>query len=587
MKWLLIWALGISLSSTWAQNEDKVKVNRNVKNVNVFIIGINDFDSNYWKSKTDGVLKRDILNVVGQLDDFFKSKPYTHKIHVLEDKAETTKRGLKKYLENQFDSIQPHSLVLFFFIGHGKRVMENGEINHYLITSSTPENPTINNAFSIRKDFLNTVGSYLNNCYVLSFIDACYSGQISNMNSLLKATLQQNEGNFHYMIASATKAQETYAAIFTKSLLKLWTDKTLQESDYCEVNFSSNEIDGAIRPYFESILEENSIFDKEFERNFVPTEIFPLNTSDICFESFQGLKSCMLIRNNYSTDLVITLYYKENGQTKRIKGYSLNTGRSIKYFAELDIEYLVIASDGREEIFRKTFKIQKNNPLQAIAFGEVDDENKVSKEINFELFKTGKFLSSNDSIVEDKLKNYKLSSGIEALKNGEKGLAIASNQFFENSNEIDLNNYQLKIEKNEGKWFLLQEKKVGPFKFPLRATPVAEVIEKLLWEANIEKAISLAKKVYKLSGELKYYSLVQELNYLKNASELTKLNQVYFANETDKNNEHYEKLILSNIYVRPDGTNTSLLKNELNNKELSGLLTESKNNIKNYLKIIN
>ncbi|TXN35707.1 hypothetical protein FVB32_14130 [Flagellimonas hymeniacidonis] len=401
------------------------------------------------------------------------------------------------------------SVVLFFFIGHGLYI-ENDDF--YIVTSNAKKNSG-RDLFGINRDFLRHINGFLKKSHVLTFIDACSSGEIENLPFLdnMRRTWKDN-GVLHYMLTSTTDARPSYGAYFSKSLLEFIRDKGKGAGKDCDLDFSYVNSTKAIIPYMRKVYLDAGKDTTELSiKKFEP--IFTFSSDKFCLDSFRGIKGCGVIQNNKEIDVSCVI---KNPGGKILINKELKPNEYLWFFGKLGIDYSINYSwyDSRmkEERNKKDkFNFTSENPVSELFLEGKANYSIRYADLLFQSSKAAEMIGVREEFITTRLAQAKFIERISKIADdGDYAYVERIDTLLKQSDSRVANNWS----KRNGEWYVVES---GDATINFKGK-----IRQLFAEGDFKKASLLSHDLYLRSGEKENLELSRDMELAFLTADLTR-----------------------------------------------------------------
>lgn len=499
-------AFGLILVFTASIGLGQSELATETNKIYVFIVGVSDYSNDYWK-KMSANLEDNIKEVSQGLYDELANKPYIEKVVLYDSINETTTSFLDNAISNELRQINEEgepSVVLFFFIGHGKYVADE---DFYIITSDT-DDQIGKGSFGIMRDYMFHVNRFLKKSHVLTFIDACSSGEIENLREfrILEGHLKSN-GVLHYMLTSTNDERPAFATTFSKTILRFIQDKSSNDNNFCYLSFSNSDATSALIPYTKKVYKEKGLPTEGLsQKQYIPISTF--RTDKFCLDSFRGIKGCAVIGNNMQATLTFQIVDKNGAE---ITSGKLLAGRTFWFFGHLDTEYVVKCNwydSFMKEPKTPEFKLKftSKQPIQNHFILNTHEFGNDYADLLFESSQAARTIGVDEKIITATVAEANLIKRLANIRNNE---GYATNNRIDNIMKNTTGQLALTTwSKENGEWYIFgQEGTKADFK--------QKVLE-LLAESRFKEASAIVHNNYLYSGEKEKLELSRniELAYL-------------------------------------------------------------------------
>ncbi|WP_282179989.1 hypothetical protein [Maribacter stanieri] len=524
------------------------------RNIHIFIVAPSAFKDSYWTKLSESGLDASIQNSGSKLKAFFESKKYVKSVEFLDEFQETSKGAIrKKWLEKSLEIGTKPSMIMFFFIGHGLVKTEDNLQQHLFITSDSNKNPTEDNAINISR-FINRVNQDLKNSYVLTFLDTCYSGAVSDSFSLIQNDLSLDRyGLFNYLITSSAPHRKSYGAHFTKTLLKMWEEGN--EDERCTDLFGDEMLD-SLEEKFQQVLKEENIYDDEYKNSFSPQRHIANSDSDkICLETFRGHRSCFVLYNSLPVDVEFEIFVVENKVKRRIRRkFIVKSKRRKRFFPDLNKEYLIVSYPFSIDYKGQEFLINPSsdgNSLGKVILGDKSNDIEYLKSVNTDLLEISKFLEidnlskikvelENDLVLQNEFAVRGLQPAVLNSKTNWVGTDLKDIIEFDQESDNLLVRYKTEnsISKRENFY---------------------DLIVQLMVESKTAEAEKLANLAYQYTGDTDILDLNKDIIYINKSVDALNYNANFKINSNSDNVDLFDSIDSNYWYMGTGVENTDML----------------------------
>jgi OmpA-OmpF porin, OOP family len=203
--------------------------------IHVFIVGVPSWQMKDYKPvspATDTVLGRSIVSACDDIRRFFTERFGDQVvIHPSVDKmctpASTTQRAIRLMFKTELPAAAKGTVAFVFMMSHGEPISRPGSFianDLRFITSDTTDENSPVGGVEVNGDLWPWLanGGITAGSTVLLFIDTCSAGRADTPQLRVETAQMEAAGLRFGLLLSSMKEEPTYAAAFTRAVLKLW-----------------------------------------------------------------------------------------------------------------------------------------------------------------------------------------------------------------------------------------------------------------------------------------------------------------------------------------------------------------------------